>query len=125
MAKLKVFQATLGFHGSVVATTSRHRTLEAWGVRQDLFAEGMASEAEDTAAIKAALAQPGVPLLRAIGDTGDFKAEAGSPKRAIRGAIRRHRVIEVGPSTLGYEVGARRSRCFTKEDGPWLKPTPG
>ena len=80
MARLKVFQATLGFHDSVVATTSRPKALEAWGVRQDLFAEGMAREAEDPAVVKAALAQPGVPLLRPIGDKGAFKAEAGAPR---------------------------------------------
>ncbi|MDQ0465458.1 hypothetical protein QO010_003245 [Caulobacter ginsengisoli] len=80
MAKLKVFQASFGFHDSVVATTSRPKALEAWGVRQDLFAEGMAREADDPDAIKAALAQPGAPLLRPIGDKGAFKAEAGAPK---------------------------------------------
>jgi hypothetical protein len=80
MAKLKVFQATFGFHDSVVAVSSRPKALEAWGVRQDLFAEGMAKEADDPKAVAAALAQPGVPLLRPIGDKTDFKAEAGAPR---------------------------------------------
>jgi hypothetical protein len=80
MARLKVFQATLGFHDSVVAVSSRPKALEAWGVRQDLFAEGLAREADDPQAIKAARAQPGTPLLRPIGAGGGFKAEpAGAP----------------------------------------------
>lgn len=80
MAKLKVFQATMGFHESVVATTSRPKALEAWGVRQDLFAEGMATETDEPKAVEAALKQPGVPLLRPIGDKGAFKADAAPPK---------------------------------------------
>jgi hypothetical protein len=80
MAKLKVFQATMGFHESVVATTSRPKALEAWGVRQDLFAEGMAKETDDPKAVEAALKQPGVPLLRPVGDKGAFRADAGAPR---------------------------------------------
>lgn len=80
MARLKVFQATLGFHDSVVAATSRPKALAAWGVRQDLFAEGMAKAAEDPKAIAAALKQPGVPLLRPVGGKGAFEADAAPPR---------------------------------------------
>lgn len=80
MARLKVFQARMGFHDSVVATTSRPKALAAWGVRQDLFAEGMARESDDPKAIAAALKHPEVPLLRPVGDKGAFKAEAAPPR---------------------------------------------
>ena len=74
MARLKVFQARLGFHDSVVATTSRPKALAAWGVRQDLFAEGMAGETDDPEAVAAAVAQPETPLLRPVGGKGRFVA---------------------------------------------------
>ena len=79
--RLKVFQASLGFFESVVAAPSRPAALEAWGVRQNLFAEGWAKPATDAAAIEAALAHPGAPLRRAIGSSGPFELDpAGLPQ---------------------------------------------
>jgi hypothetical protein len=76
--RLKVFQASLGFFESVVAVSSRPAALEAWGVRQNLFAEGWAKPATDEAAIAAALAHPGEPLRRAIGSNDPFELDPGS-----------------------------------------------
>ena len=78
--RLKVFQAPFGFHESVVAAPSRKAALEAWGSHQNLFALGQAREADDEAAIAAALAQPGVPLARPIGSKGEFSASPESPR---------------------------------------------
>ena len=71
-AKLKVFQARMGFHETVVAAPSRRAALEAWGTRQDLFGEGLAGTTDDAAAVKVALAAPGVVLSRAAGSKGAF-----------------------------------------------------
>jgi hypothetical protein len=87
--KLKVFQAQFGFFDTVVAVPSQAAALRAWGVRQNLFAEGQAAPASDPEAIKAALAHPDTPLRRAVGSDEPFVLEPTSlprvpdaPKRA-------------------------------------------
>jgi hypothetical protein len=77
--RLKVFQAQFGFYDSVVAAPSQAAALSAWGTRQNLFAEGQAKLAEDTAAIAAALDQPGTPLRRAAGSDQPFSLQPGLP----------------------------------------------
>lgn len=78
--RLKVFAAQFGFHDSVVAAPSQAKALEAWGIRQNLFAEGRASLTDDPDAIAAALAHPGVPLRRAVGSKAAFSLEPGLPE---------------------------------------------
>ncbi len=78
--KLKVYQAKLGFYESVVAAANQSAALRAWGTHQNLFAEGGAEVATEPLAIEAALAQPGVPLRRALGSTEPFSAEPGLPR---------------------------------------------
>jgi hypothetical protein len=80
--RLKVFATRIGFHDVVVAAPSQKAALTAWDVRENLFGQGAAAVAEDPKARKAALAQPGVVLSRAIGETGDFHAEARTPAQA-------------------------------------------
>jgi hypothetical protein len=80
MPRLKVFKAHLGFYDSIVAVPSRKAALEAWGTRQDLFREGIASEADDSSAAKSALAAPGVVLTRPAGSTEPYRAKAVAPK---------------------------------------------
>jgi hypothetical protein len=86
--KLKVFQARFGFHDSVVAAPSQAAALRAWGVRQNLFAEGQARLADDPVAEAAARARPEIPLRRAVGSAGPFDltsragpAMPGGPRR--------------------------------------------
>ena len=96
MARLKVFAATIGFFDTVVAAPSRKAALEAWGARQDLFGEGLASVTDDPAAETAALAHPGVVLRRAPGSKGGFEQapalpdppEGSRPKSAAKPAAR-------------------------------------
>lgn len=77
--RLKVFAAQFGFHDSVVAAPSQAKALEAWGIRQNLFAEGRAAVTDDPDAIAAALAHPGTPLRRAVGSKDPFSLEPGLP----------------------------------------------
>jgi hypothetical protein len=77
--RLKVFAAQFGFHDSVVAAPSQAKALEAWGIRQNLFAEGRATVTDDPEAIAAALAHPGTPLRRAVGSKDPFSLEPGLP----------------------------------------------
>ena len=70
--KLKVFQAQFGFYDVVVAAPSQAAALRAWGVHQNLFAEGMARVIDDPEAVDAALAHPGALLKRAVGSADPF-----------------------------------------------------
>ncbi len=72
--KLKVFQTRIGFHDTVIATGSRAAALRAWGVRQDLFAQGLATEITDPEIMAAALAHPDKVLRRPAGSALPFTA---------------------------------------------------
>ncbi len=63
-AKLKVFCTSNGLTTSAVAVSSKVKALEAWGTRQDLFKEGLASETQDPDLTEAALANPGQVVTR-------------------------------------------------------------
>lgn len=77
MTRLKVFAWSNGLKTYAVATTSRPKALEAWGINQDMFKEGLAHEVDDPALIEAATAQPGVVVEQAVGG-GAAKAIAAS-----------------------------------------------
>lgn len=78
-ARLKVFQAHLGFYDTVVAAPSRAAALKAWGSRQNLFRDGQAKEAAAAEAIAAALAKPGIVLRRPVGTNVAFSENPGLP----------------------------------------------
>lgn len=78
-AKLKVFRSHIGFYETVVAAPSQKAALDAWGVRQNLFAEGAAEVTDDPDVAKAALASPGVPLKRPAGSKEAFAADPATP----------------------------------------------
>lgn len=70
--KLKVFQTRLGFHDAVIATGSRAAALRGWGVRQDLFAQGLATEVTDPDLVAIASAHPDKVLRRPAGSDQPF-----------------------------------------------------
>lgn len=77
---LKVYGATFGFHDAVVAAPNQAEALAAWGVRQNLFAEGQAKVVTDADAIAAARAHPGQPLRRVAGTDSPYEVDpAGLP----------------------------------------------
>jgi hypothetical protein len=78
MPKLKVYEAEIdGLHQWVVAAPNQRAALDAFGVHQDLFAQGLARVSEDPDAQRA-IEEPGVPLRRAKGSSAAFKpADAG------------------------------------------------
>lgn len=82
---LKVFSYSDGFHSWTVATTSRAKALEAWGVKRDLFRDGSAIEAEDGPDRDAALQSPGELIERGlsvdIGRLEKTKAPRAATKR--------------------------------------------
>ena len=82
--RLKVFVTSDGLTQYVVAASSRPRAMAAWGVRQDVFKEGLAQETDDPALVKAAMAQPGEVLRRSTGARGKLARlkPAKAPKPA-------------------------------------------
>jgi hypothetical protein len=82
--RLKVFQAQIGFYDTVVAAPSQAAALRAWGVHQNLFANGEARITDDAQAKAAAIAHPEVPLRRAVGSADPFALEpTSSPKGPV------------------------------------------
>ncbi len=59
--RLKVFMTQIGFHNWLVAAPSQKAALEAWDVKENLFAIGAAKVVTDEDCIKLALQTPGVP----------------------------------------------------------------
>lgn len=76
---MRVYQAQFGFHDSVVAAPNQAAALAAWGTRQNLFAEGRAKISDEPDAIAAALANPEIPLRRAVGSKEPFSLQPGLP----------------------------------------------
>jgi hypothetical protein len=78
MARLKTYTAEIdGLHEWIVAAPNQQAALDAFGVNQNLFAQGAAGVTTDVVAVKAAEAQPGVPLRRAKGSKDAFEAAGG------------------------------------------------
>ena len=82
--KLKVFCYSDGFHSWTVATPSRAKALEAWGVKRDLFKDGSAREIDVGPDKAAALASPGELIERGlsvdIGQVERTRAPKAKPK---------------------------------------------
>ena len=81
--KLKVFCYSDGFHSWTVATTSRAKALEAWGVKRDLFRDGSAKEIDIGPDREAALASPGELIERGLAvDIGKVERTAAPKPKA-------------------------------------------
>jgi hypothetical protein len=104
-ARLKVFVTSDGLTDYVVATSSRPKALAAWGVRQDLFAQGAAREVDDPALVKAALAQPDEVLERPAGSAATLKAiKAAAPvKRRAPSKAAMQKVADLGAELEALE----------------------
>lgn len=70
--RLKVFVTSDGLTDFVVAAASRPKALAAWGVRQDLFKEGLARETDNPELVAEAAARPGEVLRRPAGTRGEL-----------------------------------------------------
>lgn len=96
-SRLKVYRARLGFEDSVVAAPNQGEALAAWGVRQNLFAEGQAAIETDPDAIAAALEHPGSPLRRPVGAKGGFGFDSRPPESLP--PVKRPTASRGGPKT--------------------------
>jgi hypothetical protein len=97
----KVYGAEIdGLNEWIVAAPNRPAALEAFGVNQDLFAQGMAWEEKDSAKVEAALAAPGQPLRRAKGSKAPFAPATGATDWAAaepKGAKRKRKTPDRRP----------------------------
>jgi hypothetical protein len=80
--KLKVFTWSDGFHSHTVAAPSRAKALEVWGLKRDIFKDGLASEIESGPSHDAALAAPGSVIQSA--PPGESAARPASRQRASK-----------------------------------------
>ena len=81
--RLKVFCYSDGFHSWTVATPSRAKALEAWGVKRDLFRDGSAREIQIGPDREAALASPGELIERGLSvDIGKVERTKAPKTRA-------------------------------------------
>ena len=134
--KPKVYGAEIdGLNEWIVAAPNRPAALEAFGVNQDLFAQGMAWEEADAGKIEAALAAPGQPLRRAKGSKAPFAPAGGAtdwsaaePKgarrkpdkpdrRALDRAEAEVKRIEQRHQEIVQEIAAERRRLDEREAG--------
>lgn len=78
MARLKTYTAEIdGLHDWIVAAPNQQAALDAFGVNQNLFAQGEARATTDADRVKAAEAQPGQPLQRMKGGKGVWEKAGG------------------------------------------------
>jgi len=111
--KLKTYQTSMGFFELAIAAPSMKAALEAWGAESNLFHQGVARQAEESAIVNATMAKPGVVLKRPVGSTGEFKEDAELPSDLVAGggqqstakkrSSRKHR------SSLDNERSARKA----------------
>lgn len=73
--KLKVFKTHIGFYDMIVAAPSMKAAAVAWGATPAIFTHGLAAVAEESDAVQAGLAHPGIVLKRPHGQAGAYKAE--------------------------------------------------
>jgi hypothetical protein len=87
--RLKVFVTSDGLTEFAVAVSSKAKALAAWGVRQDLFKEGLARETDDPNLVAQAQARPGEVLRRPAAGRAEMarlKPARRSPRPAAKPA---------------------------------------
>lgn len=118
--RLKVFVTSDGLTDYIVATTSKAKALAAWGIRQDVFKEGLASEAEDPELIAQATARPGEVLRRPAGTRGQLAklkpARRHKPARPSKAALEKIADLEARLAQLDAEHGRALAELQSERD---------
>lgn len=87
-ARLKTYAAEIdGLHEWIVAAPNQAAALEAFGVGQNLFAQGAARVETDPDKVKCALAHPGVALRRLKGSSDPFAPVAANAPSGWEAAL--------------------------------------
>lgn len=94
--RLKVFCWSDGFHAFTVAASSRPKALEAWGMRQDLFATGLARQLHDGPDHDAALEAPGTVIERGLKvEIGKTRKRAASARKSQADRARQEKIARL------------------------------
>ena len=107
--KLKVFCYSDGFHSWTVASSSRSKALEAWGVKRDLFKDGSAKEIDIGPDREAALASPGELIERGLAVDIDKVERTAAPKKAKRASDVKARAKEAELAALDEAQAEERA----------------
>ena len=110
--KPKVFVFSDGFHAWTVATTSRAKAIEAWGLERDPFEIGAAEEVEKGPDYDAALKAPAQVIKRGLSvDVGEVKRQPRAPKKKTPSRAERERVrkLEAEVEALAETQAADRA----------------
>lgn len=118
--KLKTYLTNLGFFELAVAAPSMKAALAAWGLTQNVFAQDLAKQTEDSRIVAAAEARPGMVLRRPIGSHGAFSEHAQLPKvkaakkpRPVKPKI--NRAAKAAQDKLARALAGHRKRIATLE----------
>jgi len=111
--RLKVFMTQIGFHNWLVAAPSQKAALEAWDVKENLFAIGAARRVTDEACIRLAMTTPGVPVPV---DSKHALAKATKVLRLDDHRPRKTFTRVPAPGTAGKKPAAKRKADRTKLD---------
>lgn len=124
-ARLKVFTWSDGFHAFTVAASSRPKALDAWGMRRDIFKDGLAREIDSGPDYDAAMASPGAVIQRGEAiDTGKLgrgpKArKANAPSAAemkIRALQAKVEALDEGWADAQADLDAREAALAKARD---------
>jgi FtsZ-binding cell division protein ZapB len=113
--RLKVFVTSDGLTDYVVATSSKAKALAAWGIRQDVFKEGLAHETEDPELTAAATARPGEVLRRPAGTRGELAKQQAAkappkPKGPSKAELKKVADLEARLAELDAAHDQERTR---------------
>ena len=123
----RVYAADIdGVHEWIVAAPNQRAALDALGVNQDLFAQGLARPEKDPVKVEAARDQPGVALRRPKGSKGDFEPAGGDGsgawdaalKAAPKGRAKRSAQEAPKPSKAARPASAQKAAPPRRETKP-------
>jgi len=108
---LKVFKTHIGFHDLIVAAPSMKAAAQAWGAKPTIFSQGRAAVTQETDAVAAALAQPGIVLKRPHGQAGAYKAEPDDIRMPKLSAPQKAAARQAEKSRLRQEAAERKAQA--------------
>ena len=125
MPRLKTYEAEIdGLHQWIVAAPNQRAALDAFGVHQDLFAQGLARVAQDPEAIEAASAAAGQPLRRLKGTKEPFRPVDSGGQGAwekAAAALAKPGGKPKPPSRTRLDRAEAAARAFEKESAAELE----
>ncbi|HEY8698578.1 MAG TPA: hypothetical protein VIM02_13275 [Rhizomicrobium sp.] len=140
MPAIKVYTSNLGFYQVAVAARSQRMALAHWGMKRDLFREGLAEESRDPKAVEAAMRKVGMVVRRPLGSTGPFEERAEAQQTLVKrlgssrakskpppkqSAVKSKSLAKAKPAEVRSVSSRKASRASAKRKvNPKRKPLP-